>query len=70
MTKSLLNKLYLKKSLHQMKMEEGMSIKEHVSLFTKTVLDLKSIDVEIMKKIKQSCYYALCHPPLKILWTQ
>ena len=28
-------------------MEEGSSIKEHVSLFTKAVLDLKSVDVRI-----------------------
>ncbi|KHN13665.1 Retrovirus-related Pol polyprotein from transposon TNT 1-94, partial [Glycine soja] len=47
MTKSLTNKLYLKKRLHQLKMEEGSSIKEHVSLFTKAVLDLKSVDVRI-----------------------
>ena len=47
MTKSLTNKLYLKKRIHQLKMEEGSSIREHVSLFTKAILDLKSIDVEV-----------------------
>nr|KYP68892.1 Retrovirus-related Pol polyprotein from transposon TNT 1-94 [Cajanus cajan] len=47
MTKSLTNKLYLMNRIHQLKMEEGSSIREHVSLFTKAILDLKSIDVEI-----------------------
>lgn len=47
MTKSLTNKLYLKKKLYPLKMEEGASIKEHVSLFTKVVLDLESVDAKI-----------------------
>lgn len=46
-TKSLINKLYTKKGLHQLKTEDGMSIKENISLFTKAILDLKSIEVKI-----------------------
>nr|KYP37886.1 Retrovirus-related Pol polyprotein from transposon TNT 1-94 [Cajanus cajan] len=52
MTKSLTNKLYLKNRIHQLKMEERSSIREHVSLFTKAILDLKIIDVEINEEIK------------------
>lgn len=33
-----------------MKMEEDSSIKEHVSLFTEAILDLKSVDVRIDEK--------------------
>ena len=47
MTKWLMNRLYLKKKLHQLKMEEGSSIKDHIAQFNKIVLDLKSVEVKI-----------------------
>ena len=46
MTKSFANRLYLKKRLHQLKMEEGSLIKEHIALFNKIILDLKSIEIK------------------------
>ena len=62
MTKSLTNKLYLKKRLHQLKIEEGTSIRKHVSLFMKAILDLKSIDVEV-KEEDQSIMLLYSLPP-------
>ena len=42
-------------------MEEGSSIKEHVSLFTKAVLDLKSVDVRIDEE--DQAVMLLCYLP-------
>ena len=41
MTKSLTNKLY------QLQMDEGNTIKDHLDLSNKTILDLKSANVKI-----------------------
>nr|KYP33977.1 Retrovirus-related Pol polyprotein from transposon TNT 1-94 [Cajanus cajan] len=45
--RSLANRLYLKKRLYTLQMEEEKSLKKHVDDFNKIVLDLKSIDVKI-----------------------
>ncbi|GKD59796.1 hypothetical protein Tco_1297305, partial [Tanacetum coccineum] len=46
MTKSLANKLYLKKKLYTFYMPVGLKISEHVDEFNKIVLDLASIEVK------------------------
>nr|GEU72451.1 retrovirus-related Pol polyprotein from transposon TNT 1-94 [Tanacetum cinerariifolium] len=46
MTKSLANKLYLKKKLYTFYMPAGRKISEHIDEFNKTVLDLANIEVK------------------------
>ncbi|GJV61585.1 retrovirus-related pol polyprotein from transposon TNT 1-94 [Tanacetum coccineum] len=46
MTKSLDNKLYLKKKLYTFYMSAGRKISEHIDEFNKIVLDLANIDVK------------------------
>ncbi|KAM0985898.1 hypothetical protein ACFX2C_013128 [Malus domestica] len=47
MTKSLAKRLYLKKSLHTLRMDKGTSIHKHVDEFNKLMMDLKSVDNQI-----------------------
>ncbi|GJZ63480.1 hypothetical protein Tco_0619901 [Tanacetum coccineum] len=46
MTKSLANKLYLKKKLYTFNMPVGQKIYEHIDEFNKIVLDLANIEVK------------------------
>ncbi|GJW67514.1 hypothetical protein Tco_0121938 [Tanacetum coccineum] len=47
MTKSLANKLYLKKKLYTYYMSSGMKLVDHIDEFNKLILDLANIDIEI-----------------------
>ena len=55
MTKSLTNKLY------QLQMGEGMTIKDHLDLSNKIILDLKSANVKI--EDENQVVLPLCSPP-------
>ena len=46
-TKSLTNCLYLKKRLFTLQMQEGTSVSTHIDSFTKAIMDLENINVEI-----------------------
>ena len=46
-TKSLTNRLYLKKRLFTLQMQEGTSVSTHLDSFTKAIMDLENINVEI-----------------------
>ncbi|KAK9073212.1 hypothetical protein SSX86_007536 [Deinandra increscens subsp. villosa] len=47
MTKSLANRLYLKKKLYTFQMDSGKSIEEHSDEFNKLILGLENIDVHV-----------------------
>ncbi|GJS34779.1 retrovirus-related pol polyprotein from transposon TNT 1-94 [Tanacetum coccineum] len=47
MTKSLANKLYLKKKLYTYYMSPGTKLGDHIDEFNKLILDLTNIDIEI-----------------------
>lgn len=45
--KSLANRLYVKKYLYTIHMEEGKYLRKHVDEFNKIILDLKNMDIKI-----------------------
>lgn len=47
MTKSLVNRLYLKQVLYSSKIEEEKPMDEQMDEFNKLILDLENIDVSI-----------------------
>ena len=47
MTKSLANRLYLKKKLYTFYMSPGTKLGDHIDEFNKLILDLANIDIEI-----------------------
>ena len=47
MKRSLANRLYLKKRLCSLHMDETKELRKHIDEFNKVILDLKNIDVKI-----------------------
>ena len=47
MSNSLINKLYLKKQLFELKMDEGMNVRDHINKSNKCVTQLLSVEVKI-----------------------
>ena len=52
MTKSLSNKLYLKKLLYGLRMKEGTTVLEHLNFFNKVTNEILAIDVKINEEDK------------------
>ena len=52
MKKSLFNKLYLKKQLYELRMNEGTSVLEHLNIFNNVISELLAIDVKINEESK------------------
>jgi len=47
MSKTLMNKLYLKQKLYGLKMQEGNDLTQHVNIFNQIITDLAQLDVKI-----------------------
>ena len=52
MTKSLSNKLYLKKQLYGLRMNEGTTVLEHLNFFNKVISELLVVDIKIDEEDK------------------
>ena len=52
MTKSLSKKLYLKKQLYGLRMNEGTTVLEHLNFFNKVISELLAVDVKIDEEDK------------------
>ena len=52
MTKSLSNKLYLKKQLYRLSKKEGTAVLEHLNFFNKVISELLAVDVKIDEEDK------------------
>ncbi|KAD6454693.1 hypothetical protein E3N88_09399 [Mikania micrantha] len=63
MTKSLANRLYLKKRLYTFQMTSGRSLEDHTDEFNKIILDLENIEVEIDEEDRAIIF---CHPYLTV----
>ena len=51
-TKSLSNKLYLKKPLYGLRMKKGTAVLEYLNFFNKVINELLTVDVKIDEKDK------------------
>jgi len=58
-TKSLFNKLYLKKQLYGLRMNEGTVVLEHLNFFNKVISELLAIDVKIDEENKALIFLSL-----------
>ena len=52
MTKSLSNKLFLKKQLYSFRMKDGTSVLQHLNMFNRILSDLLALEVKIEEKNK------------------
>ena len=52
MTKSLSNKLYLKKHLYRLRMNKRITVLEHLNFFKKVINKLLAVDVKIDEEDK------------------
>src|SRR5438270_10518529 len=45
--KSLTNRLYLKKRLYNLRMDEGTPVKQHLNVFNSIIMDLGNTDIKV-----------------------
>src|SRR3954463_7628209 len=60
--KSLTNRLYLKKRLYTLRMEEGSAVKEHLDAFNSIIMDLRNMDIKV--KSEDQAMILLCSLPM------
>eukprot|EP00253_Pinus_taeda_P027266 PITA_27266 len=60
-SKSLVNKLFLRKKLYNLRMKDGDSVTEHLNAFNTVVSQLASVDIKISDEDK--CINLLCSLP-------
>eukprot|EP00253_Pinus_taeda_P024907 PITA_24907 len=60
-SKSLVNKLFPQKKLHNLKMKDGDSMTEHLNAFNTVVIQLLSIEIKFSEEDK--CIILLCSLP-------
>ena len=60
-SKSLVNKLFLRKKLYNLRMKDGDSVIEHLNAFNTVISQLSSIDIKILDEDK--CINLLCSLP-------
>eukprot|EP00253_Pinus_taeda_P016635 PITA_16635 len=60
-SKSLVNKSFLWKKLHNLRMKDGDSVTEHLNVFNTVVSQLSSVDIKISDEDK--CISLLCSLP-------
>jgi hypothetical protein len=60
-SKSLVNKLFLRKKLYHLRMEDGDSVTEHLNAFNTLVSQLVSVNITIAEEDK--CITLLCSLP-------
>ena len=60
-SKSLVNKLFLRKKLYNHRMRDGDSVAEHLNAFNTVVSQLVSVDIKISDEVK--CISLLCSLP-------
>eukprot|EP00253_Pinus_taeda_P001966 PITA_01966 len=59
--KSLVNKLFLRKKLYNLRMKDGDSVTEHLNAFNTVVSQLSSVDIQVSDEYK--CISLLCSLP-------
>ena len=59
--KSLVNKLFLRKKLYNLRMKDGDSVTEHLNVFNTVVSQLLFVDIKILDEDK--CISLLCSLP-------
>ena len=57
-SKSLVNKLFLRKKLYNLRMRDGDSVAEHLNTFNTVVSQLVSVDIKILDE--DTCISLLC----------
>jgi hypothetical protein len=60
-SKSLVNKLFLRKKLYNLRMRDGDSVADHLNAFNTVVSQLVSVDIKILDEDK--CISLLCSLP-------
>jgi hypothetical protein len=58
-SKSLVNKLFLRKKLYNLRMRDGDSVAEHLSTFNAVVSQLVFVEIKISDEVNVSVYCVL-----------